>query len=817
MAEIVENIDLKEILKPISKDAPTGSDPEMNPEYINLDAELNKMSGLDYALVTDLALKILTKESKHLRVAVWLCLGWLQIRGMEGFRDGLKIVLELLEQYGETLFPEKPKMQRLALQALGTEKRLSALIGKIEVNDTNARAVKESQGILGKIIQKASDQFSDSPPKFDHLRERLQEKSDVADELVPGQEEEKGTNSMDGEEGEESEEVHSADSAIDSEGMEDETGTETAGDGETTTNSDDSSPESTDQEKKEEEKIPLPNTVADLLEPISDKTPTGEDIEKTEDQDVMVEFMTLESEMGKFSGNDYEKCAQDCQRLLLERTKHLRIAIWLMISWFRFTGLAGIRDGLALVYYLLTRFPEELHPRDKTLRANTLQLLNSDARIKLIEKTDPDESNAPTFIDIHRIFSAILAVCDDQFKDKSPRFGEIRGILDEKGQEAKALLEQKENRSKKTPQQRSKPETSRERGRDGAARSSGSATPSLTTGEAVSPRELEINRDQDAQLAMKKVLEYYFEEETGGGKTRKVPEKASIYGMSRVYRWGDLGGLPPAKDNVTQIEAPNQPKQNYIRKLVSNKDWDTLIPEIEANFLSRADFLYWIDAQRFVVKALEAKGEPLAQAAEEIKYHLAHLLKRLPGLTKLVFKDKDTPFADKETVQWIEDEIQTAFGNGQVKEKILPPIMGEEYESINTMYEEACEALPADFEKNLKMMQDSVSGDTRPKGRFLRLLSCANFCYVARQYAIARVLFHELHQKIEQYHIIEWEQALCVAVWQSTYLNNTKLLKTELPDDDRRPIQQEQRQLFDHISKYDSILALSLMNKEKGE
>ncbi len=83
----------------------------------------------------------------------------------------------------------------------------------------------------------------------------------------------------------------------------------------------------------------------------------------------------------------------------------------------------------------------------------------------------------------------------------------------------------------------------------------------------------------------------------------------------------------------------------------------------------------------------------------------------------------------------------------------MPPIIGEDYDQINKDYETACEELPKNFEENLKTMQQSIEGESRKKGRFLRLLNLANYCYLAKKYPLAQPFFGQLMQLIEQYHI----------------------------------------------------------------
>ncbi len=109
-------------------------------------------------------------------------------------------------------------------------------------------------------------------------------------------------------------------------------------------------------------------------------------------------------------------------------------------------------------------------------------------------------------------------------------------------------------------------------------------------------------------------------------------------------------------------------------------------------------------------------------------------------------------------------------------------------------------------------MKQSIEGESRKKGRFLRLLNLANYCYLAKKYLLAQPFFGQLMQLIEEYHISEWETALCVDVWQSNFLNNNKLLDGEKDKQKRSVIEQEQKALVDKIVKYDAVLALTLEN-----
>ena len=113
-------------------------------------------------------------------------------------------------------------------------------------------------------------------------------------------------------------------------------------------------------------------------------------------------------------------------------------------------------------------------------------------------------------------------------------------------------------------------------------------------------------------------------------------------------------------------------------------------------------------------------------------------------------------------------------------------------------------------------MQQQVSGDTRRKGRFLRQLNLANLCVEAKQFKLAKVHLLQLIEKIEEYNLAEWEPALSVAVWQSTYLVNNKLLETK-DKETINIVETEQAKLFAKIANYDGVLAIKLSNKNGGK
>ena len=126
---------------------------------------------------------------------------------------------------------------------------------------------------------------------------------------------------------------------------------------------------------------------AELALPISEDQPCGPDLEYD------TEFVVLQAratpreaaQYGDFvaptEALNWPELERDCQRLLL-RTKDIRLLTLFLRCRTRLDQAEGLRDGLALLYALLTAFPEQIHPQleidgeeEPDLRANAVAVL----------------------------------------------------------------------------------------------------------------------------------------------------------------------------------------------------------------------------------------------------------------------------------------------------------------------------------------------------------------------------------------------------------------------------------------------------------
>ena len=549
--------------------------------------------------------------------------------------------------------------------------------------------------------------------------------------------------------------------------------------------------------------IEMSEFVREYLEPIPGDKPAGVDASNEE------EYFKLNMEIPK-TIPDYEKCVELSSIILKEKSKDVKVASWLCFALFRTEKIKGLKDGFNIINQLLIKYGNQLYPENDLHRSKALQFLNTARFFKLIERERIDESNAGDIIEAGEILAQIINESKKLFKGNIPVLKSIKEAVEEHVEKAKLLTAPLPVREENIPDEIKETEEK--------------IIPNITVemptetyaaiDTAVPPEQMKLTVEKDALKQIRQALLFYFEKENNGIKKEQVPETSFIFGLSRQLQWGRLM-KPPDTNKVTQIDAPNQVIQNKIKEWFAAENWDTLIPRIEIEFLKPdSGFPYWLEAQRYITKALEKKGGLFVQASQEIKVNLANLLKRLPELPQLIFKDKQTPFAGVETAKWIDDEVKPLLGGGSAGSIIMPPIMGEDYEPIAKQFEAACSELPDKFEENLDEMQKNIMTDDLKKGKFLRRLNLSNYCFAAKQYNISKINLTELSKLIDENNLTEWEPALCTAVWQSIFLTNAKIINDTDDEEYKSQIKKEQSELFSKIAKYNGKLALKLTNNK---
>ncbi|MFZ5427968.1 MAG: type VI secretion system protein TssA [Thermodesulfobacteriota bacterium] len=112
-------MDVKDIGKaPVSAAQPAGADPAYEPEFEQLQAEIDKLSmpsadgqGIDWDKVLKLGETILTTKGKHLPTAAYMAAALLRKNAIPGLADGVNLLADVTITYWDGLFPPKKRMR----------------------------------------------------------------------------------------------------------------------------------------------------------------------------------------------------------------------------------------------------------------------------------------------------------------------------------------------------------------------------------------------------------------------------------------------------------------------------------------------------------------------------------------------------------------------------------------------------------------------------------------------------------------------------------------------------------------------------------
>ena len=392
---------------------------------------------------------------------------------------------------------------------------------------------------------------------------------------------------------------------------------------------------------------------------------------------------------------------------LTQRSKDLQLAAWLTEALLNRDGIAGLRDGLALVHQLLDQFWDGVYPEidedgaeTRAARVEWIGVTLDDAvrraplttsskslfdyrtsrTVPTKEETESDETKRSaraqaikdkkvTPEDFEAAFAAtpkawyrqLVAdldatnaeiqslddLCRQRFGDVSPSFRPVRDAVLEVRQVAGQLL------SRKPP----------EPGDDAAAMagdaSAAGGVASESASRAAGAFSSEGPRTRDEAAAW-----------IAAATTRIRRDRATdpaAYLTVRGFRWGELRAAGGAVDPRLLI-APSTEIRIRLRGLRLDGRWAELLDaaeEVMATPIGRG----WVDLQRYVLNACDALGGEYEAVRVSIRSALRALLADIPDLPSLTLMD-DSPTTNAETLTWLRAE---GLVDGGPKEVATPP------------------------------------------------------------------------------------------------------------------------------------------------
>jgi type VI secretion system protein VasJ len=174
----------------IRPDAPCGDPVRDEPEFERLQTEVRKLElpdGIqpDWAAVTELCVGILRGKSKDLLPACFLSFALFRLRGYEGLAAGLQLLLDMVEQHWEGVYPDLKRIRGRfsAIEWYAHRTALEALARSPGSEELPAlESSRERVGRLGETLERKAE---GGWTLFGELRSALEETSSRAAASAP--------------------------------------------------------------------------------------------------------------------------------------------------------------------------------------------------------------------------------------------------------------------------------------------------------------------------------------------------------------------------------------------------------------------------------------------------------------------------------------------------------------------------------------------------------------------------------------------------------------------------------------------------------
>ncbi len=155
--------------EPVPGDNPAGIDIRYEPEFEQIQAEIDKLSSptasgqVDWQKVVATGQDILAEKSKDLKVAGYLAVGLIHTAGIQGLANGLVVMRGLLEQFWDNLYPKKKRMRGRAGALTWWLEKTEAELEKLSSTTIEAELSQAMQENLKAIDELLGDKMPDPP------------------------------------------------------------------------------------------------------------------------------------------------------------------------------------------------------------------------------------------------------------------------------------------------------------------------------------------------------------------------------------------------------------------------------------------------------------------------------------------------------------------------------------------------------------------------------------------------------------------------------------------------------------------------------
>jgi len=186
--------------EPINPGQPAGTDVRYEPEFEELQAEIDKLSSpsaespVDWKEVVEFSSSILAEKSKDILVASYLAVALIHTRQIEGLAIGLRVLSGLMAEFWENLYPSKKRMRGRAGAIDWWLEKSTIALDELKATPVPPEQLEQLTEDLGRVEQLLKQRF-DEPHSVEPLRKFIKKVSELSkekpEEKAPPPQEEK--------------------------------------------------------------------------------------------------------------------------------------------------------------------------------------------------------------------------------------------------------------------------------------------------------------------------------------------------------------------------------------------------------------------------------------------------------------------------------------------------------------------------------------------------------------------------------------------------------------------------------------------------
>ncbi len=495
---------------------------------------------------------------------------------------------------------------------------------------------------------------------------------------------------------------------------------------------------------------------------------------------------------------DWRVVADLTQDALAKKSKDLQLAAWLVEAQLNREGFAGLRESLQLIYDLLDKFWDHIHPiiedGDADMRAAPLGFIASyldlavrlapitakgystadlaesrsvpsedeaaadnaaaERRAQLLEegKLSPEEfeegfatTQKPWFKQVvadidacQELVKKLEKLGDEKLGDAAPSYRKLREALNEARVQAGGLLARKLELDPDP--------VSEEPELDAMAAAGGDGTISI-----------EPQSRNDAASRIAAAARYL---------RRETPTDPAPYLLLRGFRWGELRATPDLEPRM--LAAPPTQTRTRLKSMLLDAKWSELLDaceEVMATPFGRG----WLDLQRYVLTACEGLGAEYAAVAVSIQGALRSLLRDIPALLDATLMD-DSPTGNAETRGWLRDRGIVGGSDADDEEPI------EVTPTLSAVDRTVAGLRGTQPQRAIELLLRAATQEKSERAKFLRRMDASDLMVSNGLEPVALPILNELIEQVEKHQLEEWEAGDTVArALGLLYLCMTKL------------------------------------------